>query len=60
MLKKLINKFKCLIGEHEYTCLAKQGISPDPVKVKENPIGYFTEYSALRCEHCDYKYTGSK
>ena len=39
-------KFKCLIGEHDWTCRAEEGIKPDVTA--ENFIYYATCY----CKHC--------
>ncbi len=45
--------FLCtLMNDHRATCLADEGIQPDPVKLKAQPIEYFKVYSSLYCKRC--------
>ena len=49
---KIMRRLSCLLGDHEWTCKAEEGIKPDPKKVEADPLGYFAEYSKMYCKHC--------
>ena len=59
-LSSLMGKFWCLIGSHDWTSKAEQGILPDKKLLKANPIDYFWDYSAMYCNRpgCKAKYKG--
>jgi len=44
-------KFLCLIGDHEWTCKAEQGIKPTKEELAVPFVG-FQIYSAMYCKHC--------
>lgn len=50
-MKKLIRVLLCLIGDHEWTCAAAQGIKPTAEQVKAGIAG-FHEYATMYCKHC--------
>ena len=61
MVKTLYQKYmvaarrmQCLVGGHDWTCAAREGIKPDPVKLKANPVGYFWEYAKMYCKRCGH------
>ncbi len=63
LLKKIKNiliiinlRLFCLVGIHGWTSLAEQNIAPDPVKIKNDPIGYFEEYARMYCKTCSKVY----
>lgn len=62
---KILNKiwkqtkilFWCyLFRDHDWTCSALEGITPDREKVAVDPVGYFEEYSQMYCKRCDAVY----
>jgi hypothetical protein len=54
-IKRILGKFLCLIGDHDWTSKAEQGIPPDYDKRDVDPIGYFKEYAAMYCSRCNKK-----
>ena len=42
----------CLLGQHDWTCDAEQGIPPDAKKLQANPVGYFWDYAQGYCKYC--------
>lgn len=57
-MKRLFGRLLCLIGEHDWTSLAQEGVKPDPARVKADPVNYFWEYAAMFCRRCQARYTG--
>ena len=53
-----MRKLLCLVGWHDWTCLADQGIKPDPVRIRQDPLGYFKEYAEMFCKRCGKIYAG--
>lgn len=53
MIRGLLQRLACSIGDHTWTCKAEQGIPPSPEKMASDPVGYFSEYSRGYCLHCD-------
>jgi hypothetical protein len=51
MLKKIWGKLLCLIGDHDWTCKAEEGIKPDKGSFT-NPLEGFKEYSKMYCKRC--------
>ena len=51
-MKKLFGKLACLIGDHDWTSKALQGLKYDPARVSDDPVGYFREYAQLYCKRC--------
>jgi len=56
-MSRLLGWIACAIGDHKWTCLAEQGIKPDPDRVKADPLGYFWEYAAMYCARCQKRST---
>ena len=54
LISKWRTQFMCSIGSHEWTCAAREGIKPDPEKIKADPLGYFKEYAKMYCKHCGH------
>ena len=52
----LLGRFLCLVGDHEYTCKAEQGIKPDLERINRDPVEYFFEFSQMYCLRCGYIY----
>ena len=55
MLKKLRGKFLCLIGDHDWTGKALEGIPPDEEVrrlAKVDPVAGFKKYSEMYCKRC--------
>jgi hypothetical protein len=50
---KLIRKFLCLIGDHEWTCKAAEGIAPTKENITNFPGG-FLSYASMYCKYCGY------
>lgn len=48
----MFGRILCFIGFHDWTCRAEQGIKPDPVKLRANPVEYFYEYARAYCSRC--------
>jgi hypothetical protein len=58
MIRKLWGKFLCLIGDHEWTGAALDGIPPDDrikALAKKDPLAGFKEYSEMYCRRCGRK-----
>lgn len=57
-MKKLIHKFLCFIGDHEWTCKAAEGIKPSGFEIPQDDDSQtllmlrFHTYAAMYCEHC--------
>ena len=54
MLRRIGGWLLCLMGDHNWTCKAEEGIDPDPVKLKANPVAYFWEFAQMYCKRCGY------
>ena len=49
-MKKLLRWIACnIIGDHEWTCKAKEGVKPTEF---ESSIYGFREYAKMYCKHC--------
>lgn len=44
-------RLRCLLGDHDWTCKAEQGIRPTK-KELEDPLAGFAEYSKMYCKNC--------
>jgi hypothetical protein len=55
MIKILWGKLLCLIGDHDWTGAALDGIPPDQRIIElaeKDPLAGFKEYSAMYCRRC--------
>ena len=55
MIKKLWGKFLCLIGDHEWTGDALEGIPPSEEVLelaKKDPLAGFRQFSKMYCKRC--------
>lgn len=43
--------FLCLIGAHEWTCAAREGVKPTPAQLAGGMQG-FRDYATMYCKHC--------
>jgi hypothetical protein len=43
--------FLCLIGNHEWTCAAREGMPPTPAQLAGGMQG-FRDYATMYCKHC--------
>ena len=50
-MKSFWRKLLCIIGDHEWTCKAEQGIKPTKEELT-NPLVGFAIYSRMYCKHC--------
>ena len=48
----LIKRFWCLVGSHEWTCKAREGIEPTTQELASAFAVGFKSYSAMYCKHC--------
>lgn len=58
ILKAAAGKFLCLIGDHDWTGAALEGVPPDEVVLelaKKDPLAGFKKYSAMYCKRCGKK-----
>ena len=55
--KWLWEKFMCMIGDHDLTSKAEQGIKPTAEELKTGIMG-FNKYAQMYCKRkgCDYVY----
>ena len=59
-MKKLIRKFLCFIGNHEWTCKATEGIKPSGFEIAQaddSPaflLLRFNTYATMYCKRCKY------
>jgi len=52
MVGKVWGWFLCnILGDHDWTCAAEQGIKPTPLQVK-NGIAGFKDYATTYCKRC--------
>ena len=51
-MKALMLRLGCLFGFHDWTCDHDQGIKPDKIRMKQDPVGYFWEYARMYCSRC--------
>ena len=51
MVKKLIRKFWCLRGDHDWTCATLEEIKPTPLQLKTGWEG-LKDYAKVYCKHC--------
>ena len=51
MVKRLMRRLLCLIGEHDWTCAAEEGIKPTPLQLRLGVEG-FRDYGKMYCKHC--------
>ena len=42
------------IGDHEWTSMQREGISPDREKIQARPLEYFKEFSSMWCRRCGH------
>lgn len=54
-MNKLWQKFKCWIGDHNWTCAAEQGIKPTPEQVNGGIDGFY-DYAKMYCKQCGKVY----
>jgi hypothetical protein len=52
-MKRLLGRLLCLIGDHDWTCKASQGIQPSADEVRDGYAG-FLRYAAMYCARCGY------
>lgn len=55
MLSKLWGWFRCFIGDHEWTCAAKEGIEPTREQLGydgNGSISGFLDYAKMYCKRC--------
>ena len=50
-MKKFFRKLLCLIGDHDWTCKAEQGIPPTQQQLDGGVAGFY-DYAAVYCKHC--------
>lgn len=50
MLRRLLSWVRCLIGDHDWTCAAAQGIKPSPAQTA-NLMGFY-DYAKMYCSRC--------
>lgn len=51
-LRDLWDNVQCLLGNHDWTCKAQQGIQPTPEQLTGDLVRGFREYSKMYCKHC--------
>ena len=54
-MKRLWNHIKCLLGDHDWTCKAAQGIKPQDHELN-NGLAGFWEYATMYCSRCKKVY----
>lgn len=56
MLRRIGGWFRCRIGDHDVTSKAEEGIEPDRDRIRDDPVGYFFEFSRGYCRRpgCDF------
>ncbi len=57
LIEKAFFWLLCKIGSHAYTSYHEMGVPIDKAKQDADPLGYFWEYTALRCKRCPYQFT---
>ena len=55
MLGKIIIKLKCLIGDHQWTSAAEEGIDATKAQ-REGGIEGFYDYARMYCKQCGKVY----
>jgi hypothetical protein len=50
-MKKLIRWLLCVIGDHQWTSAAQEGIKPTEAQLAAGMIG-FKHYATMYCKHC--------
>ena len=48
---KILNWIACLIGSHQWTCAAKEGIAPTAAQLEAGVVG-FHDYAKMYCKRC--------
>lgn len=48
---KLLDKFICFIGSHDWTCAAAEGIKPTQQQIDAGMPG-FQNYATMYCKRC--------
>lgn len=48
-----IKQWLCGLVGHNWTCLAQQGIDPNPEQLKT--VNGFYDYAKMYCARCDYE-----
>ena len=56
--KTVVGKFLCLIGDHDWTCDAEEGISPTKEQVELGATGFWL-YAKMYCKRCRKMYHGA-
>jgi hypothetical protein len=65
LLKQLLGRVLCLMGDHSWTCAAEEGIKTDDIpsvkKLLDNGQHYagFILYAKMYCRRCHHIYRGS-
>ena len=49
-MRKLLERLRCLIGDHDWTTAAAQGIPPTPRQLES--VGGFYDYATMYCSRC--------
>ena len=50
-MKSIIDKIRCLLGDHDWTCAANEGIKPKVEQVKAGIVGFY-DYAQGYCKRC--------
>ena len=53
-MKRFIGRLLCLIGDHDWTCAAEQGIPPTKAQTDAGMAGFYS-YAAGYCKRCGRK-----
>lgn len=59
LLMFCLGKLACLIGDHDWTSAAEQGIQPTKEQLKLDIISGFKDYAKMYCKRCGKIYHGS-
>jgi hypothetical protein len=52
---KILRWLSCLIGNHDWTSAAQQGIPPTDKQVADGVAGFW-DYATMYCSHCKHVY----
>ena len=50
-MRRLMRRLLCLIGDHDWTCAAKEEIKPTPLQLKTGLEG-IKDYVKMYCKRC--------